>query len=97
MGTCRCDSMELIMGDLKALVWGLLPKLCNAVFDLVGVGSAFADLKTGAGVGVSGACTEENAFLAEWNVARGDIWVESGSSRVGGWSGRSSCHFAIFS
>lgn len=52
-------------GDLKGLVGHLPPKLCNAVFDLVGVGSAFADLKRGAGVGVSGAWTEENAFLAE--------------------------------
>lgn len=79
--TCGCEGMEviaLIKGDLKGFVCRLLPRLCNALCDLEGVGSAFADLKREAGVGVSGACTEGCAFLADENVARGGdtIWVE---------------------
>lgn len=67
--TCRCDSIEgvaVIKGDLKGLDCRLLPELCNELCDLACVGSTEE-----AGVGVSGACIEENVFLAEENVACG--------------------------
>lgn len=80
---CRCDSVEgvaVIKGDLKGLDWRLLPRLCNELCDLACAGS-----EQEVGVGVSGACIEENVFLAEENVARGGdtSWVEWGESGVG--------------
>lgn len=96
--SCRCDGMEgvaPINGDLKGLVCRLL--LGNGLREPEGVSSAFADLNKEAGVGVSGGCTEEKAFLAEENVVCGGdaTWVEEGKPGET-WS-RSSCHFLILS
>lgn len=64
-GRCSCmEGIVLIRSDLKGLACRL--ELCDVLCGLVGVGSTFTDLNT---VGVSGVCTEENAFLAEANAA----------------------------
>lgn len=100
--TCRCGSMEgvvVIKGDLKGLVCRFPPTLCNELCDSASVSPAEE-----VGVGVLGACIEENVFFAEENVARGGDtgwveWGDPGTLCVGTWSGRwtSSCHFLIFS
>lgn len=60
------DGAASIKGDLNGFGCRLL--LCRELCDLEGVGSACADLNRETGVGVSGGCMEENAFLAEVNV-----------------------------